>query len=386
MMRENETRNHLRISPRRHPCRDPLEQGQAARSVIRSAPFYTLAAAISFAGLSLAAREPAYRGQPSVLIVTVVDSGARYPLVNADVIDLATGQHRFTDEAGQARLTWPSDGQLRLRVREVGYQPQQRTLRQAATPNAAATFAMNKVAYVISPIKAISHCSTGADSASLDLSLAVLDQLKQGAEKYDQFRRHYPFEATVERRTAAVPPKGDLGRIVATREKFQSENWEPPYRPGDVIEYTRGDFTVPLLFLSTLADSVFWEHHCFVARGVQWYQGTRVVRLDFTPTTDITGPDYEGTALLDSATSYLLRVEFHLANLRQRRGPKKMDGYITFMSPSPFVMVPDTTGAIWWLRSADHGEWGKPDYAQSLLLEELKYRKETPPGYEKGKR
>jgi hypothetical protein len=82
-------------------------------------------------------------------------------------------------------------GQLRLRVREVGYQPQQRTLRQAATPNAAATFAMNKVAYVISPIKAISHCST----------------------------------------------------------------------------------------------------------------------------------------------SYLLRVEFHLANLRQRRGPKKMDGYITFMSP-----------------------------------------------------
>jgi hypothetical protein len=380
-MRENETRNHLRTSPRRHP----LEQGQAARSVIRSAPFYTLAAAISFAGLSLAAREPSYRGQPSALIVTVIDSGARYPLANADVIDLTTGQHRFTDEAGQARLTWPSDGQLRLRVREVGYQPQQRTLRQAATPNAAATFAMNKVAYVISPVKAISHCSTGADSASLDLSLAVLDQLKQGAEKYDQFRRHYPFEATVERRTAAVPSKGDLGRIVATREKFQSENWEPPYRPGDVIEYTRGEFTVPLLFLSTLADSVFWEHHCFVARGVQWYQGTRVVRLDFTPSTDITGPDYEGTALLDSATSYLLRVEFHLANLRQRRGPKKMDGYITFMSPSPFVMVPDTTGAIWWLRSADHGEWGKPDYAQSLLLEELKYRKETPPGYEKGK-
>ncbi len=383
-MRENETRNHLRTSPRCHLRRDPLEQGQAARPVIRSAPFYTLAAAISFAGLALGAREPAYRGQPSVVIVTVVDSGARYPLANADVIDLATGQHKFTDEAGQARLVWPSDGQLRLRVREVGYQPQQRTLRQAATPNAAATFAMNKVAYVVSPVKAISHCSAAADSASLDLSLAVLDQLKQGAEKYDQFRRHYPFEATVERRTAAVPPSGDLGRIIATREKFQSENWEPPYRPGDVIEYTRGEFTVPLLFLSTLADSVFWEHHCFVARGVQWYQGTRVVRLDFTPSTDITGPDYEGTALLDSATSYLLRVEFHLANLRQRRGPKKMDGYITFMSPSPFVMVPDTTGAIWWLRSADHGEWGKPDYAQSLLLEGLKYRKETPPGYEKG--
>ena len=205
MMRENEIGNHLRIGAGHHPRRRPLEQGKAARSVISSAPFYTLAAAISFAGLSLAAREPAYRGQPSVLVVTVIDSGAQYPLVNADVIDLSTGQHRFTDEAGQARLAWPSDGQLRLRVREVGYQPQQRTLRQAATPNAAATFAMNKVAYVISPVRAISHCSSGADSASLELSRAVLDQLKQGAEKYDQFRRHYPFEATVERQTAPVP-------------------------------------------------------------------------------------------------------------------------------------------------------------------------------------
>jgi hypothetical protein len=353
--------------------------------VMRRSPLFSLAAAISLAGLSPLSRQAAYHGQPSILVVTVIDSGAHYPLVNADVIDLSTGQHRFTDEDGHARLTWPSDGQFRLRVREVGYQPQQRTVRQAATTTITATFAMNKVAYVISTVKAISHCSTGGDSASLDLSLAVLDQLKQGAEKYDQFRWQYPFEATVQRRTAAVPPNGDISRIVATREKFRSESWEPSYKPGDVVEYQRGTFTVPLLFLSTLADSVFWEHHCFVARGVQWYQGARVIRLDFTPSTDITGPDYEGAALLDSATSYLLRVEFHLANLRQRNGPKKLDGYITFMSPSPFVMVPDTTGAIWWLRSADHGECGKPDYAQSLLLEDLKYRKEKPPGYAKGK-
>jgi hypothetical protein len=300
------------------------------------------------------------------------------------VIDLTTGQHRLTDEAGQARLTWPCDGQLRVRVREVGYQPQQRTLRQEAAPNAASTFAMNKVAYLVSPVKAVSHCSTAADSASLDLSLAVLDQLKQGAEKYDQFRRHYPFEATVERRTAAVPPSGDLGRIVATREKFQSENWEPPYRPGDVIEYERGAFTVPLLFLSTLADSVFWEHHCFAARGVQSYQGTRVVRLDFTPSTDITGPDYEGAALLDSATSYLLRVEFHIANLHQRNGPKKMDGYITFTSPSPFVMVPDTTGAIWWLRSSDHGEWESPTTPRVCFSRSSSIGRKTRPATRKG--
>ncbi len=352
---------------------------------MRSAPFFGLAAAISLAGLSLSTREPGYRRQPSTLVVTVIDSGARYPLVNADVIDLSTGKHRFTDERGQARLAWPSDGQLRLRVREVGYQPQQRTLRQAATPNAATTFAMNRVAYVISTVKAISHCTAATDSGSLDQSVAALDQLKQGAEKYDQFRRLYPFEATIIRRTATVPPNGDIKRIVDRKEKFRSEDWELAYRPGDVIQYERGGFTVPLLFLSTLADSVFWEHHCFLVRGVESYQGVRVVRLEFSPSVDVTGSDYEGAALLDSATSYLLRVDFHIANLHDRNGPTRMDGYITFMSPSPFVLMPDTTSAIWWTRKVEHGEWGRPDFAQSLHLEQLKYRKETPPGYKKGK-
>jgi hypothetical protein len=55
------------------------------------------------------------------------------------------------------------------------------------------------------------------------------------------------------------------------------------------------------------------------------------------------------------------------------------------MSPSPFVMMPDTTAAIWWLRDVEGSEWGNPDVAQRLHLEEIKYRKETPPGFEKAK-
>jgi hypothetical protein len=352
---------------------------------MRGSPFF--AATVALAGLSLSAREPAYRGQPSAVVVTVIDSLARYPLANADVIDLITGQHRFTDESGLVRVAWPGNGVLKLRVREVGYQPRERTLRQSSTPNAAATFEMSKVAYVISPIKAVSHCSdtAAADSGSLDMSVSALDQLKQGAEKYDEFRRHYPFEVTVERRTAAVPTTGDLKRIIVSKETFRSESWERAYRPGDIIQYERDGFTVPLLFLSTLGDSVFWEHHCFLAGGVESYHGSRVVRLEFSPSTDVTGADYAGTAFLDSATSYLVRVDFHLANLHERNGPKKLEGYITFMSPSPFVMVPDTTGAVWWVRDSDHGDWGKPDYAQMMSLQELKYRKEKPPGFEKAK-
>jgi hypothetical protein len=315
--------------------------------------------------------------QNTALVVTVIDSLGRYPLANADVIDLATGRRRFTDEHGQIRLTLPSEGQLRLRIRQVGYQPVQRTFQ--ANTSGAITIAMKRVAYVISPVRATGHCASTADSASLSLSVAVLEQLQQGAEKYEQFRRAYPFEATIERRKARVPPGGNVERVRVAKEKFRSEDWEDRYRPGDVIRYDRGDWSVPILFLSTLADSVFWKHHCFAASGVRWYQGTRAVRLDFSPSSDVDGPDYEGTALLDSATSLLLRIDFHLARLRRRDPAKKLEGYITFMSPTPFVMVPETTVAIWWTRDIDGGNWGNPDFAESLHLEELKYRREKPP-------
>lgn len=320
------------------------------------------------------------------MTVTVIDAGARYPLGNADVIDLASGQHRFTDERGQARLPWPNDGQLRLRVREIGYQPVQRTLQRATASDEATTFALSKVAYVISPVRTTSHCATTDDSASLALSVAVLDQLRQGAEKYIEFRRLYPFEASVERRTARVPERGPVKRIVRSNEKFNSENMESPYRPGDVVEYRwNSSFTAPILFLSTLGDSIFWEHHCFVARGVESYRGIRAIRMEFSPSPNVRGPDWAGSAVLDSATSYLLRIDFRLANLDPRKRLTQLEGYQTFTSPSPFVIMPDSVVAIWWTRkkTEDDPNWAEtPDFAQSLHIEGLKYRKRTPPGYQ----
>ena len=267
--------------------------------------------------------------QPSTLVVLVVDSLARYPLANADVIDLATGQHRFTDERGQAYLPWPYNGQLQIRVREVGYEPRQRTLQRSES--ASTTFEMTKVAYVLSTVRATSRCSTTEDPASRDLSLAVLDQLRQGAEKYNEFRRLYPFDLTVERRIAAVPPEGEEPKIFANTEKYRSDKFEARYKPGDIIEYSRGTFHVPILFLSTFADSVFWDNHCFVASGSQTYGGNPVVRLDFSPRAGIIEPEYEGSAYLDSATSYLRRIDFHLAIsaiAEGRRGSKDTSTFI----------------------------------------------------------
>ena len=164
-------------------------------------------------------------------------------------------------------------------------------------------------------------------------------------------------------------------------EKYDSDKFVSRYRPGDVIQQRFGEFIVPILNISTLADSVFWNHHCFVARGFESFGSDRVVRLEFQPTADVDGPDYSGAALLDSATSILRRVEFQLANPPRRNGPTRLDGYTTFMSPSPFVVLPDTTGAEWWFNKPDNDEHSKPDFIQVLFMKELKYRKAVPPSY-----
>jgi hypothetical protein len=364
-----------------------METGKTARtlknrSVMRRASLTGVVGALSLAALArLPASSPYSEGlQPSTVLITVSDAGAGYPLANADVVDIPSGHHSFTDEHGRARIVWPADGQLRLRIREIGYKPVERTLRRAEVVGEGATITLSKVAYVIAPVRSNSLCATNADSASQLISVSALEQLRQAAEKYAEFRRTYPFVARIERRTAQVPENGDVKRIVSENAEFRSENLEKGYRPSDIVEYVSGGFNVPILFLSTLADSVFWEHHCYIVRGVDTYQGARALRLEFSPNSDVHGPDWEGTALLDSATSYILRVDFRVANLDPHHVPNRIEGYTTYTSPSPFVIMPDTTFGVWWLRRhGEKGDWGSPDVVQVLHVEKLIYRRARPP-------
>ena len=321
----------------------------------------------------------AARQQPSHVVIAVIDDLTRRPLPNADVIDLETGRHRLTNDDGKVTLTWPANRVLSLRVREVGYKPIERILQARDATDGTAIFGMSRTAYVIAPVQSTSRCATEADSASRLLSVAVLEQLQQGAGKYEHFRRQYPCDVVVERRTTLDRDSAGI-RVHRTRERYSSGTWEEKYRPGNIVMGPDSRFfRVPVLFLSTLADPVFWENHCFVARGVETLNGSRVVRLEFSPSANIRGPDWEGAALLDSATSILKRVEYRVANLGRNRGPQRFEGYSTYRSPSPFVVMPDTTVVVWWLRRAQRDSvWGEPDVGQMLHLHELQFRKEPP--------
>jgi hypothetical protein len=107
-----------------------------------------------------------------------------------------------------------------------------------------------------------------------------------------------------------------------------------------------------------------------------------VIRLEFSPKASIRAPDWEGAALVDSATSLLRRVEFRLTGLKRGDRPRRLEGYTTFMSPTPFMVVPDTTTAIWWRRDVPAGgDWLNADAVQRIALKEITFVKNIPPDF-----
>lgn len=318
------------------------------------------------------------------LVVRVVDDVSRRPLTNAEVLNLASGENRFTDERGEARLSWPSGGKLDLRVRQIGYKYVERLLQQqsAGMQRAdTAVFELHAVAYALPAVAttATRHCGPEDDSTKA-LSAIVLEQLRSGAERYGAFRRAYPFRVRIERRTARRDVDGKLKLVRVADEETDAERWGDPYVAGKILQYgPGGGLSVPILFLSSLADPVFWTHHCFAAHGVESLAGARVIHMDFAPTPDVKAPDWAGTAFVDSASSLLRLVQFHLSGLGDEDLPRRLDGYTTFMSPTPSIVVPDSTVAMWWRRGPEaDDQWGTPDVLQLIHLRKLVYRKRTP--------
>ena len=327
----------------------------------------------------------AFRGSAaSTLLVTVIERATGRALPNAEVIDAESGVRWFTNDRGEARLPWSSSGSLHLRVRQLGFTLVERTLdrRPDAGEIDTLTIALDRVAFALPEVvtREAMRCEANADSLSRTRSIPALEQLRLGAERYGSFRKAYPFRVQQERRSIALGSDGKPRSVRSNKEEVNSDRWGDPYVPSETVRHEPMGFSVPILFLSTLADSLFWARHCFTAPGIESLDGGRVVRLEFAPASGIKGPEWRGAAFLDSATSILRRVEFRLAGLPENDEPRRFEGYTTFRSPSPFIAIPDSTVAMWWRdgpRSST--EWGMPDVVQLIRVTQIRYRKATPP-------
>ena len=311
--------------------------------------------------------------------------------MNAEIINRGRGETVLTDARGEARLPERWRMPFALRIRQIGYQFVDTTL---TLGDSASTIrvGLQRIAYTLSafPVSAPS-CKEKPDPKAAMLAANALDQLRMAAERYNTFKTLYPFHAKIERRTRTVelqPPQvregghavhWDSATVDRVAEEIaSSEDWGERYGPGRIIERRRNRFSARILFLAHLADPRFWERHCFDVDGFHTVADRTTMRLHFAPNRTVYDIDWEGWAILDSATSELRRIDFRLANVRPRDLPQRLEGYTTFTALVPNIVVPESTVAFWW-RQTPASDTARQDVLQFLLLKGIAYRGRQPP-------
>jgi len=318
-------------------------------------------------------------GQATTFVVQVVDRVASRPIPNSE-IEINDGKIRFrqlADSAGVVRVRTPITWPVHVRVRQLGFQPVERVVDQRDS----LVVALDRIVFVLPPVSTTEErrC-TSIDSATTQSAASALEQLRIAADRYHDFRNQYPFRVRQERRTITLDSSGKARTVRAHKEDATSDEWGDPYVPGEVLHREALGFSVSLLFVGSLADSAFWARHCFSVRGLASIGGQRVVRMDFQPADGIRDVDWRGTVSIDSATSMLRRIDFQLEGLHNGDMPRRLEGFTTFSSPSPYVSVPDSTIAYWWRRNAPaEGEPQIPEVVQLLHVTDIRFKKATPP-------
>jgi hypothetical protein len=322
--------------------------------------------------------------QPATLTVRVRSQVDGAPLVNAEVIAMPDGLRALTRETGVAVLRRVRRDPLTVRVRQLGHAFADVSIDATTWPAPTDTLEV-RLAPVALRLPTVTTRSALAcpqrPAGSGALAFDALDQLREGAERYETFRRTYRFRVEIERRTSRFYPGDRRPKSDRRVERSDGERWGARYRPAEIIERGRfNEFSAPILFVTALGDARFWEHHCLtrVARERDTALGP-VVRLAFEPTRDVGWTDWRGVVTLDSASWVLRRIDFAL-DVRQRDGPRRLEGFTTFDEVSPLVSVPDRTGAAWWYGAPrDGAPWGEPQIVQVLRRLSLVFRDTLPP-------
>jgi hypothetical protein len=325
----------------------------------------------------------ATRHRPADLLeVLVVERETRRPVVNADVLNVGTGERRLTNAEGRARLPVRTGELLHFRVRQLGYEPADATLpMDAARVAAPLVVALSRFGVLErSTATASNACRGTADSLPSALSLLALEQLRFGAEQYARFWDTYPFRLSFERRTAYFTPEGRPLTVLVRHEESSRREWSDPYRVGHVVSGRGAASTAVPLSIQALSDPAFWEAHCLVARHVVTRDGRRMLPLEFLPALSLRDPDWGGVAWVDSTTSELQRIEFQLIGLGEEEELQRMEGFMTFVHPSPHNARPDSILSLWWARKTRVGDaWPAPTLVELVRIVGVRYLHDTPP-------
>lgn len=262
------------------------------------------------------------QAQSGEIVGTVTARDGGIPLGYSVVSIPALSREQFTNDRGVFVITGVPLGAIHLRVRHLGYTPQELDIVVRANASDTIRVVLAHIAVRLSAIEVHAYpvCTNpGAPNPATDSGFAtVFEQLRQNAEQYRLLSRAYPFQTAVERTTSVIYADNRMRRERVDTIGLRSvDEWQ--YKPGGVVVQDRkmfwrvGAVQMRVPTLAALADTSFISHHCFFNGGLETIDGRQLVRIDFVAAASIRDPDVDGAMYLDPSNFQIRRTFLHLS-------------------------------------------------------------------------
>jgi hypothetical protein len=256
-----------------------------------------------------------------VVLGTVKAAASAEPIPYSVVAVPSAGLEQFTNDHGVFTLRGLPTGNVRIRVRHLGYTPVDTTVRLAENDTVKLDVALKKLSINLEAMRVVGsvrvHLAEGCppfSSAEEQASIVqLLEQVILNAEQFRLLVKDHPFIARfndygVVRKTdgsLAEDPHAIEGAKILDHFAILSSA-KPVYEAGNVIRRIHGSDQVLVPEIQDLADSTFIAKHCFSYAGDTTMVDARMIRLAFKPVAELTDPDIEGTITV-RADGYELR-------------------------------------------------------------------------------
>ena len=308
-----------------------------------------LAVASLCAASPLSAQEPARAPAAQHVTVRVVTSLENAPLGYSVVAMPALDLERFTSSSGVVVMSVPAPGQVRLRVKRLGFTPKDTTITVTDAQSQSVTVALVRVSFRLDAVRVVGWppCRRpGIAEADDDRVPGIVEQLRQNAERYRLLTKSYPFVYTVRREFGRRATDGSL--IIDAADEIVvngAADWR--YRPGTLVVReprsgigTRSEWVMRIPSISDLAEDQFIATHCFHVAGLEEKEGQRLLRLDIVAAERLKSTDVNIVVWLDPQDFQLRHATFTLTKPPpQVRGLLTSSSRVTYRELIPFVPV-----------------------------------------------
>ena len=223
--------------------------------------------------------------QTATVMGNVVLKEGGQPLGFTTVSVPSQGMHLLTNETGRFVLLHLPPGEVRIRLKRIGFAPRDTVFTLAANDTARLTVEMTRLVIQLPTMLVSGTCTDRTPSEAQPAVLAELfDQVNQNAERARLLAAQKPFLLHVYRMQAVR----SRGRIVPTRvDTIVQTPLARPYVPTQVIRrgdgVDAGDWVFSLPDLANFADTAFVNNHCFRYAGQGRWESDSVIMVDYEP-------------------------------------------------------------------------------------------------------